>query len=703
MPMKSFLFDQLVRRIEGDREALNQASDIFRGMIDRKIWRQINQQREIPTDINELDEALYNQRIFFREVKLEGRWWATCSGKLLAFTTDGDVPVILTPHFSDYSFPDPKSGKQVFVRQHADMLKPEAFTLCYPIPDKELTLTSLISYALRQLNVYDYIYALLACLGLTLLTMFTPYVCKLLFNEVIPSGDSSQLLPITILLFSAAFGLVMVQLTRNLIVIRMKDKVEYNMQAPLMTRLLMLPVTFFKQYAPGDLSNRILSVVRLSSQITEDMLSTMLTFMFTAVLFIQFFTYGGPLLYTGIMILALYMLVIYIQYYYWSKVQTSVNSNISKLKGLVFSLVSGAQKIRTNGAEARAYKHWALAYEPSDPFSSRHPRMFTFSSSLSYNMRLLPMIVTMIAAWHYGLGLSDYIAYCSVLAIATQAVEQFQSIIKEMSLLAPEIKLCKPILQTKTEMQDNTVMLKDLSGNIDISGLKFRYDEDMPYLFNGLNLHIAPGDYVALVGPSGCGKSTLMRLLLGFEQAESGSIFYDQYNLNDISKPSLRQNCVSICLQDGQLVEGTIRDNILFGNTGLSDDDVWEAVRQVALEDDIKRMPNGLDTHISADGQGVSGGQRQRILIARALIRKPKILFLDEATSALDNISQHIITENLAKMKCTRITIAHRMSTIRECNRIIILNNGRVEEDGSYEELMAKGGLLSDIIKRQKL
>lgn len=121
----------------------------------------------------------------------------------------------------------------------------------------------------------------------------------------------------------------------------------------------------------------------------------------------------------------------------------------------------------------------------------------------------------------------------------------------------------------------------------------------------------------------------------------------------------------------------------------------------VALEEDIKRMPHGLDTHISADGQGVSGGQRQRILIARAMIRKPKILFLDKATSALDNISQHIIAENLAKMKCTRITIAHRMSTIRECNRIIVLGDGKVAEDGSYDELLAKGGLFTDIIKRQ--
>ena len=701
--MKSFLFEQLVRRIEGDRQAMNQAADIFRGMIDRKMWRQLTQQHEIPTDIYQLEETLYQQQIFFRELKLEGRWWATCSGKILAFTTDGDVPVILTPHFSDYSFIDPKTGKRIYIRKNADMIKPEAFALCYPLPDKKITIRSFIWYALKQLNIYDYAYALLACLGVTLLTMFTPYVNKLLFNEVIPSGDSKQLMPIAILLFSAAAGLVMVQLTRNLIVVRMKDKLEYAMQAPLMSRLLMMPTSFFKKYAPGDLSNRILTVVRLSSQITEDMLSIMLTFMFTAVLFIQFFTYGGPLLYTGIFVLGLYMLIIYIQFYYWSKVQTNVNTSISKLKGLVFSLVSGAQKIRTNGAEIRAFRHWAMAYEPSDPFSSRHPLMFTISSSLSYNARLLPMIVTMLAAWHYGLGLSDYIAYCSVMLIATDAVEQFQSIIKEMSLLIPEIKLCEPILQTPSEVQANTMMLKDVSGNIDISGLKFRYNDDMPYLFNGLNLKINAGDYVALVGPSGCGKTTLVRLLLGFEQPESGSIFYDQHNLDDISKPSLRQNCVSICLQDGNLVEGTIRDNILFGNTGLSDDDVWEAVRMVALEDDINRMPHGIDTYISADGQGVSGGQRQRIMIARAMIRKPRILFLDEATSALDNISQHIIAENLAKMKCTRITIAHRMSTIRECNRIIVLNNGRVAEDGSYDELMAKGGLLSEIIKRQKI
>jgi ABC-type bacteriocin/lantibiotic exporter with double-glycine peptidase domain len=307
----------------------------------------------------------------------------------------------------------------------------------------------------------------------------------------------------------------------------------------------------------------------------------------------------------------------------------------------------------------------------------------------------------MLAAWHYGLGLSDYIAYCTVLTLATRAIEDFERITKDVAVLGPELRLCAPILQAESEAQSGDVLLRKVSGKIDVSGLKFRYADNMPYIFDGLDLHIRPGDYVAFVGPSGCGKSTLVRLLLGFERAESGSIFYDEYNLDDINKPSLRRYCVSICLQDGQLVEGTIRDNILFGNDVYGDEEVWEAARNAALDKDIREMPLGMETPISADGQGVSGGQRQRILMARALIRKPKIIFLDEATSALDNISQHIISENLARMNCTRITIAHRMSTIRQCNRIFVFNGGKVAEEGSYDELMAKGGFFSEIIKRQ--
>jgi ABC-type bacteriocin/lantibiotic exporter with double-glycine peptidase domain len=213
----------------------------------------------------------------------------------------------------------------------------------------------------------------------------------------------------------------------------------------------------------------------------------------------------------------------------------------------------------------------------------------------------------------------------------------------------------------------------------------------MPLLFDGLNLTINSGDYVALVGTSGCGKSTLMRLMLGLETPLAGSIFYDQYDLGDINLRSLRRYCMGICMQDGQLIEGTIRDNIIFNDPLLTDEDAWEAARLAALDGDIRKFPLGMDTPITVDGKGVSGGQRQRILIARALVRKPQVLFLDEATSALDNISQHIVIDNMAKLKCTRIVIAHRLSTIQKCNRIIVLKDGRVADEGNFEELQARG------------
>ena len=424
------------------------------------------------------------------------------------------------------------------------------------------------------------------------------------------------------------------------------------------------------------------------------MLSTILTFLFTGVMLIQFFIYGGPLFWTGVVTLAYMFITIMLQYYYVLKVREAVSPGKSKLQGVVYSLSCGLQKVKTCGAEMRAFRHWAFAYEPSDPYSSGRPTMSLYVSSLAFNATLLPTFVTMWAAWNYGLGLSDYIAYCSVLAIATNALSNLQGITGALAMLKPEIVLCKPILQATTENPGQHVEVNEISGAIDLRQLKFGYSNNSPLIFDKLSLHINPGDYVALTGPSGCGKSTLMRMMIGFEEPLSGSIFYDQYNLNEINRQSLRQNCIGICLQDSRLIEGTILDNILFNAPWLTEEDAWEAARMAALDKDINQMPDGMHTLISANGQGVSGGQRQRIVLARALVRKPKVLFLDEATSALDNISQSIVTESLARLSCTRVVIAHRLSTIRQCNRIVYISNGKVTADGTFEELVAKGYLM---------
>ena len=687
----NILLQQLAQRMDGDRKAMSQTMEILRSMIDRKLWKQMESSVDLPLDLDEIETQLDRYNIFFRYITLTDGWWARCTGYMMGFMADGHTPVILKPGFTDYTFIHPVTGHVMMASKHADMLQEEALIACVPFEEEKLTVKSILRYAANSLCKSDLLFTLLACVGVTLLTMFTPYVSKLIFSEVIPSGDSDQIVPIATLLFSAATGLVMVQVARNLVVVRIKDKVEYALQTALMSRLLLLPTTFAKKYTPGDLSNRLLSLSRVSSSLTANFLSTLLTFLFSAIMFVQFFIYGGVLLYTGIVVIMIQIVAIMLEYYYTKKVQLSVNASGSHLVGTLFALFSGIQKIKTTGAEFRAFHQWAKSYAPTEVYSSRQPVASFYITGISYCLKFLPMIVTMWAAWQYPLSLSDYIAYCAVLGLVCNAVSNLQGITKMVSRLLPEIQLCRPILEAKTEIKADSHVVKNISGRVDIRGLKFRYADDMPLLFDGLNLTINSGDYVALVGASGCGKSTLMRLMMGLEKPLAGSVFYDQYDISDINLRSLRRYCIGICMQDGQLVEGTIRDNIIFNNPLLTEDDAWEAARLAALDGDIRNFPLGMDTLITVDGKGVSGGQRQRILIARALVRKPKVLFLDEATSALDNISQHTVIENLAQLKCTRIVIAHRLSTIQKCNRIIVLKDGRVAADGNFQELQAQG------------
>ena len=686
----NIFLQQLAQRVDGDRKAMRQTVDILRSMIDRKLWKQMQSGADLPSNFDELELLLEQYNVFFRTITLSDGWWTRCTGYMLGFMADDNSHVVLVPGFTDYTFTHPKTGESMKASKHHNLLKQEALIACFPFPEEKLTVRSIMRYAVSCLCIYDLLFCLIACLGVTLLTMFTPYVCKLIFSEVIPSGDASQIVPIATLLLSAAAGLTMVEIARNLVVVRIKDKVEYSLQTAIMSRLLLLPATFIKEFTPGDISNRLLSLSRVSSNLTANFLSTLLTFLFSAVMFIQFFIYGGPLLTTGIIVIMIQLFAIMMEYYYTEKVQLSVNASGSHLIGTLFALFSGIQKIKTSGAEFRAFHQWAKAYAPSEMYSSSQPLASFYITGVSYCLKFLPMIVTMWAAWHYGLALSDYIAYCAVLSLVCKAVSQLQGITKMVSRLLPETRLCQPIMSAIPEVKVGRQVVKRITGQIDIRGLKFRYADDMPLLFDGLNLTINSGD-VALVGTSGCGKSTLMRLMLGLEHPLAGSIFYDQYDLDDINLRSLRQFCIGVCMQDGQLIEGTIRDNIIFNDPHLTDEDAWEAARLAALDKDIRKFPLGMDTPITVDGKGVSGGQRQRILIARALVRKPKVLFLDEATSALDNISQHIVIDNLAKLKCTRIVIAHRLSTFQQCNRIIVLKDGRVADDGSFEELQARG------------
>ena len=221
-------------------------------------------------------------------------------------------------------------------------------------------------------------------------------------------------------------------------------------------------------------------------------------------------------------------------------------------------------------------------------------------------------------------------------------------------------------------------------------------------ILDNISLKIHPGQYVAIVGRTGCGKSTLVRLLLGFEKPDRGGIYYDGRDINKIDLKSLRKH-IGVVTQNGRLFAGDIYSNIVVAAPDLSLDDAWEAARIAGMDEDIRKMPMGMNTLISEGGGGISGGQKQRIMIARAIAPKPKLLIFDEATSALDNITQRKVSQALDEMKCTRIVIAHRLSTIKQCDRILVLDKGHIVEDGTYDELMELKGYFSDLVKRQQV
>jgi ABC-type bacteriocin/lantibiotic exporter with double-glycine peptidase domain len=268
--------------------------------------------------------------------------------------------------------------------------------------------------------------------------------------------------------------------------------------------------------------------------------------------------------------------------------------------------------------------------------------------------------------------------------------------------IRPTLEQVKPIMEAIPEISEEKKVVTSVSGGIELNNVSFRYDESMPWVLDNLSLKIKAGQYVAIVGKTGCGKSTLLRLLLGFETAQKGAVYYDGKDINTLDLKSLRKK-IGVVMQNGKLFHGDIFSNITISAPWLTLQEAWEAAELADIAEDIRAMPMGMHTIISEGSGGISGGQRQRLMIARAVAPKPKILMFDEATSALDNITQKKVSEALNGLKCTRIVIAHRLSTIRHCDRIIVLDGGKIIEDGTYDDLLAQGGFFAELVERQRI
>lgn len=298
-----------------------------------------------------------------------------------------------------------------------------------------------------------------------------------------------------------------------------------------------------------------------------------------------------------------------------------------------------------------------------------------------------------------GLTVGRFLAFLAAFGAVNAAMSSMSQIALSVLGIIPQYERAKPILETLPEADQDREDPGELKGQIELSHVWFRYSEDEPWVLRDVSLRVLPGMFVAIVGPSGQGKSTLLRLLLGFERPESGAIYYDGKDLETLDLRAVRRQ-IGTVLQNGVLTQGDIYSNIV-GSANVSLEDAWEAARLAGIAEDIEKMPMGMRTIIPDGGGTLSGGQRQRILIARALVRKPRILFFDEATSALDNKTQATVMQSLAKLQATRIVIAHRLITIKDADLIVVMNEGRIVQRGTFGELMAQPGMFAELAQRQ--
>lgn len=663
--------------------------------------------QEIPDqmkDINEVLEFLLRPSgVMRRTVRLSEGWYKDAVGAMLGSKKDGSIVAILPGRMYGYYYKDYATGKVTRVnRKNASDIEEEAICFYQPFPLKKIKIPDLLTYIFRQLHGGDYALMLSVTAVITLLGMVTPRITYYLYGKVLDYGSMALLTGAVLTLLCVTIATTLISAVKGILNANISTRMNLAVESAVMMRVLSLPVDFFKKYSSGELSNRVGYMNSLCSMMFDAIFSTGMTAVFSFVYIGQIFRFASAL--------AVPAIVITLLLFVWSVAVAFVQMHITekqmmeagKESGMVYALINGIAKIKNAGAEKRAFARWSRQYVKAARYLYQPPAFLKLSGVITTAISLLGTIIMYYEAIRSGVSMADYMAFNSAYGMVSGAFLSLAGIAATVAQIKPVLKMVQPILETEPEVDEGRPVVTRLRGSIELNNVSFRYNDTMPNVIDNLSLKIRPGQYVAIVGQTGCGKSTLMRILLGFEKPQKGAVYYDGKDIATMDLKSLRQH-IGVVMQNGGLFQGDVYSNITISAPQLTLEQAWEAAEMAGMAEDIRQMPMGMNTLISEGQGGISGGQRQRLMIARAIAPKPRILMFDEATSALDNITQKKVSESLNKLKCTRIVIAHRLSTICHCDRIIVLDKGKIVEDGTYEELLEKGGYFSGLVERQRV
>ncbi len=689
-------------------ERISDARIVTKGAIDEILKYYHYKPTELPesiTDASEqLDFCLRPHGLMRRTVELKEGWYKDAFGPILAFEKESGLPVALLPGaVHGYAFTDPQTGeKRKLNVKTAALFDKEALCFYRPLPRKKLGIPDLILYMKRCMSLSDFVLLVAATLAVSAIGLLMPRITRALTGPVLASGRANALIGIAIAMICISLSTQLLSGVKGLIQNRLDLKTSLGVQASMMMRLLSLPASFFRRYSPGELKSRSMSVNQLCTLLMNMVMSTGLTSITSLIYVGQIFRFAPALVIPSLIVIVVTAGFSIVSTLMQIKINRKHMEHGAKESGLSYSLITGVQKIKLAGAEKRVFAKWLGVYAEGAELQYNPPMFLKLNGVISTAISLISTIVLYYLAVQSRIDQSSYFAFTASYGMLMGAFMSVSSIALSAAQITPILEMAEPFLKTEPETAEGREIVTSLSGGVELDHVSFRYSEETPYILNDLSLRVRPGEYVAVVGRTGCGKSTLVRLLLGFEKPETGAVFYDGRNIDSLDLPSLRRK-IGTVTQDAGLFQGDIYSNIVITAPELTMDAAWEAAETAGIADDIRAMPMGMHTIIAEGQGGISGGQRQRIMIARAVAPKPKMLIFDEATSALDNKTQRQVSEALDKMGCTRIVIAHRLSTIRHCDRILVLDGGRIIEDGSYDELIARGGFFAELVERQRL
>jgi len=683
-------------------------------------------EKKSPPDYQrDLQEIVKASRCRIRTVKLRDKWWQKNSGALLGWLELENIPVALLPYKNQYLLYNPQTQTSIPINQNvAATLSSTAFTFYRPFPFQVKNIWEIFLFAIKSYE-WDGIKVIILGIIISLMGMITPQASAILINNAIPDSDKLLLWQIALGLLAVTVGKSLFSLLQGIMSIKVSQGMQINLESGIYDRIFQLNPIFFREFSMGDLLTRIAAISQISNLVNSAVITTIFTGVFSLLNLGLMFFYSRTLALIVLIIGLISFLITLISGIILIRFEREQEKLSGKIQGLTVQLINGIQKLRVAAAEVRAFAVWGKKYQPQIQLNNR---IFQINDIILAINEVVSLVTSMLIYWFAiqiiisaqqtgtpGLNIGIFIAFNSAMGVFLSGVTSLSNTITDVIGIVPLWERAKSILDSPIEYNPNLAHPGELQGGISVDNVTFSYHQksklttetpdknlseiNVTTVLHNISLEVKPGEFVAIVGPSGSGKSTLFRLLLGFEQPQTGSIFYDDKNLAELDLEAVRQQ-LGVVLQNGKVMTGSIYENISSGEL-VSPQVAWETAHKAGFADDIDEMPMGMHTVISEGGSNLSGGQRQRLLIARALILQPKILLFDEATSALDNKTQAIVTESLEQLNVTRVVIAHRLSTIRNADVIYVMSQGRVVQKGGFDELMEQEGLFRRLVSRQ--